>query len=70
MMQDKQYIPINSKIRFGKSVLMGRRITVDGVLNRMFINKIIEGFHEVDANKIKACLAYCADREHKIQVVS
>jgi uncharacterized protein (DUF433 family) len=57
MMQNKQYIPINSKIRFGKSVLMGRRITVDGVLNRMSINKIIEGFHELDANKIKACLA-------------
>jgi uncharacterized protein (DUF433 family) len=57
MMQNKQYIPINSKIRFGKSALMGRRITVDGVLNRMSINKIIEGFHELDANKIKACLA-------------
>jgi uncharacterized protein (DUF433 family) len=29
--------------------------------------EIIEDFPELDENQIKACLAYAADREHKIK---
>jgi uncharacterized protein (DUF433 family) len=36
----------------------------------MTTNEIIEDFPELDENQIKACLAYAADREHKIQIAS
>lgn len=70
----KQYIAINSEIRFGKAIIIGTRITVFDILNYMAngmtINKIIEDFPELNENQIKACLFYAADREHKIKSVS
>jgi uncharacterized protein (DUF433 family) len=74
MIDYKQYIAINSEVRFGKPTIIGTRITVFDVLNwlanRMTTNEIIEDFPELDENQIKACLAYAADREHKIQIAS
>ena len=70
----KQYIAINSEIRFGKPIIIGTRITVFDVLNwlanGMTINEIIEDFTELNESQIKACLFYAADREHKIQITS
>jgi len=74
MIDYKQYITINSQIRFGKPTIIGTRITVFDILywmsNGMTINEIIEDFPELSENQIKACLSYAADREHKIQIVS
>jgi len=74
MIDYKQYIAINSEVRFGKPTIIGTRITVFDVLNwlanGMTTNEIIEDFPELDENHIKACLAYAADREHKIQIAS
>ena len=74
MIDYKQYIRINSEVRFGKPTIIGTRITVFDVLswlaNGMTTNEIIEDFPELDENQIKACLAYAADREHKIQIAS
>jgi uncharacterized protein (DUF433 family) len=74
MIDYKQYIVINSEIRFGKPIIAGTRITVFDVLNwlanGMTINEIIHDFPELSENQIKACLAYAADREHKIQIAS
>ena len=74
MINYKQYIGINSGVRFGKPTIIGTRITVFDVLNwlanGMTINEIIEDFPEIDENQIKACLAYAADRERKIQIAS
>ena len=74
MIDYKQYITINTEIRFGKPILIGTRITVFDILywmsNGMTINEIIEDFPELHENQIKACLSYAADREHKIQIVS
>ena len=74
MIDYKQYIAINSKIRFGKPIIIGTRITVFDVLNwianGMTINEIIEDFPELNENQIKACLSYAADREHNIQIAS
>lgn len=74
MIDYKQYIAINSGVRFGKPTIIGTRITVFDVLNwlanGMTTNEIIEDFPELDENQIKACLAYAADREHKIQIAS
>jgi uncharacterized protein (DUF433 family) len=70
----RQYITINTEVRFGKPTIIGTRITVFDVLNwlanGMTINEIIEDFPELNENQIKACLSYAADREHKIQIAS
>ena len=74
MIDSKQYIAINSEIRFGKPTIIGTRINVFDVLNwlanGMTIDEIILVFPELNENHIKACLYYAADREHKIQIVS
>ncbi len=74
MIDYKQYIVINSEIRFGKPIISGTRITVFDVLNwlanGMTVNEIIHDFPELNEDQIKACLAYAADREHKIQIAS
>lgn len=74
MINYKQYIGINSGVRFGKPTIIGTRITVFDVLNwlanGMTTNEIIEDFPEIDENQIKACLTYAADRERKIQITS
>jgi uncharacterized protein (DUF433 family) len=74
MIDYKQHITINSEVRFGKPTIIGTRITVFDVLNwlanGMTINDIIEDYPELEEDQIKACLAYAADREHKIQIAS
>jgi uncharacterized protein (DUF433 family) len=74
MIDYKQHITINSEVRFGKPTIIGTRIKVFDVLNwlanGMTINEIIEEFPELEENQTKACLAYAADREHKIQIAS
>jgi len=74
MIDYKQYIAINSEVRFGKPTIIGTRITVFDILhwlaNGMTTNEIIDDFPELDENQIKVCLAYAADREHKIQIAS
>lgn len=74
MIDYKQYITINSETRFGKPTIIGTRITVFDVLNwlanGMSFKEITEDFPELNENQIKACLAYAADREHKIQIAS
>jgi uncharacterized protein (DUF433 family) len=74
MIDYKQHIAINPEVRFGKPIIIGTRITVFDVLNwlanGMTINDIIEDYPELDENQIRACLAYAADREHKIKIAS
>ena len=74
MIDYKEHITINSEIRFGKPILIGTRITVFDVLkwlaNGMSYSEIIEDFPELNETQIKACLAYAADKEHKIQIAS
>lgn len=74
MIDYKQYITINPEIRFGKPIIIGTRITVFDVLNRLAngitIDEIILDFPELNENHIKACLSYAADREYKIQIAS
>lgn len=74
MIDYKQHITINTEVRFGKPTIIGTRITVFDVLNwlanGMTINDIIEDYPELSDNQIRACLAYAADREHKIQIAS
>ena len=62
MIDYKQYIVINSEIRFGKPIIAGTRITVFDVLNWLAngitVNEIIHDFPELNEDQIKACLAF------------
>ncbi|WP_134090730.1 DUF433 domain-containing protein [Olivibacter sp. XZL3] len=68
----RNYITIDTNIRFGKPVLIGTRISVYDVLswfaNGMSEDEIISDFPELNIDKIRACFAFAADREHKIRV--
>ena len=72
MVEYSKYITIDSSKRFGKPIIKNTRISVYDVLNwlanGMNIAEILEDFPELNADQIKACLAYAADREHKLKV--
>lgn len=59
--------------RGGKPCIRGLRITVYDVLemlaNGMSSEEIIADFPELDLADIRACLAFAADREHRLAVV-
>ena len=72
MINYKEYIILNTEVRFGKPTIKGTRITVYDVLgwlaSGMTIQDIIEDFPELNEDQIRACLSYAADKEHKILV--
>ncbi len=74
MIDYKKYISVNNTIRFGKPIITGTRISVYDVLswfaNGMTVQDILEDFEELSEAQIRACLAYAADKEHKISIAS
>ena len=72
MVDYTKYISINPNIRFGKPCISGTRISVYDVLswlaNGMSTEEILEDYPELSITQIQACLAYAADREHKLKV--
>ena len=71
MIDYKQIITRNTDIRFGKPCIKGTRITVYDVLSwlaaKMTFDEIIEDFPELTESDILACLAFAAEREHRVQ---
>ena len=71
-MNYKEFIKIDPNKRFGKPIIRDTRITVYDVLgwlaSNMTIEEIMTDFPELTEKDIKACLAYAADREHKLQI--
>ena len=69
-----EIISINPERRFGKPCIRDTRITVYDVLSwlasGMKNEEIISDFPELSEEDIQACLAYAADREHKIKIAS
>ncbi|MCB0428949.1 MAG: DUF433 domain-containing protein [Flavobacteriales bacterium] len=67
-------ITIDPSIRFGKPCIKGTRISVYDVLSwfasGMSKADILSDYPELTEEQIQACLAYAADREHKIRVAS
>ena len=61
----------NLEIRFGKPCIRDTRISVYDVLNwlanGMSSSEIISDFPELSNDDVLACLAFAADREHKIE---
>ncbi len=73
-MEYQQYIEIVSDKRFGKPCVKGTRISVYDVLNwlsnGMSKEEILEDFKELSIDQINACLAFAADKEHKLRIAS
>jgi uncharacterized protein (DUF433 family) len=73
-MDYKKYLSIDVNKRFGKPHISGTRISVADVLgwfaNGMDVQEIIQDYPELSEKQIMACLAYAADREHRVRVAS
>ncbi len=73
MINYQEIITRNPNKRFGKPCVRTTRISVYDVLNwlanGMTFENIIEDFPELTEQDIMACLAYAADKEHKIECV-
>lgn len=73
-MNYSEYISINPNIRFGKPCIKETRISVYDVLgwlaSGMTNEEIISDFPQLSIEKIQACLAFAADREHKLKISS
>ncbi len=73
MIDYKNYLSIDPNIRFGKPCITGTRISVYDVLSwfasGMDTEEIKEDFPELSNEQIQACLAFAADREHKLKMV-
>ena len=68
----REIIKINPDVRFGKPCVRNTRISVYDVLSwlasGMTTKEILEDYPELTEEDIQACLAYAADREHRIRV--
>jgi uncharacterized protein (DUF433 family) len=73
-MNYQDYIEIRSDKRFGKPCIKGTRISVYDVLNwlanGMSKEEIRSDFNELSDEMINACLAFAADKEHKLRFAS
>ena len=73
-MKYQTFIEIRPEKRFGRPCLVGTRISVYDVLNWLSNGRtkqeILADFPELTEEMIHACLAYAADREHKLRVAS
>jgi uncharacterized protein (DUF433 family) len=73
-MNYSEHISIDPNIRFGKPCLKGTRISVYDVLgwlaSGMSFSEIMADFPELSEEKIRACLSFAADREHRLHIVS
>jgi uncharacterized protein (DUF433 family) len=71
-MNYRNIITIEADKRGGKPCIRRMRITVYDVLgwlaSGMSHAEILDDFPELTEEDIKACLAYAADREHKLQI--
>ena len=74
MQHYSEIIKIDPQVRFGKPTIRGMRITVSDVLgwlaSGMGESEILEDYPDLTSEDIRACLAYAADREHKLRIAS
>jgi len=73
-MDFNNYIEISADKRFGRPCVKGTRVSVYDVLNwlanGMSKEAIIQDFPELNEDMINACLAFAAEREHRLRVAS
>jgi len=74
VMDYSKLITINSAIRSGKPCIRGMRITVGDVLEYlaggMSIPEILDDFPYLTEEDIRACLAFAADREQRVNEIT
>ena len=74
MIDYTKYITINPNKRFGKPYIIGTRILVYDVLswlaNGMSEEEIVGDFPEIAISQIRACLAFAADKNHRVRIAS
>ncbi len=73
MMDYSKIITVDPAVRGGKPCVRGMRITVGDVLEYlaggMSHAEILKEFPYLTEEDIRACLAYAADRERRLQVI-
>ncbi len=73
-MDYRQIITIEPGKRSGKSCIRGLRSTVSDVLDYlasgMTTEQVLHDFPELTREDVRACLAFAADRERRLSVVS
>jgi uncharacterized protein (DUF433 family) len=73
-MEYRDRIAIDPNIRFGKPCVRGTRITVGDVLSYlaggMREDEILADFPDLTREDIRACLAYAAERERRLDSVT
>ena len=73
-MNYQDYITIEPDKRSGKPCIRGLRITVSDVLDDLASNmteeEILEDFPDLTREDVKACLAFAADRERKLFLIT
>ena len=73
-MNYKDYITINPNKRSGKPCIRNLRMTVTDVLeylaSGMSEDEILDNFPDLTREDIRACLAFAADRERNLAMVS
>ncbi|MBP7167898.1 MAG: DUF433 domain-containing protein [Bacteroidia bacterium] len=73
-MDYQHYISLDPTIRFGKPCVKGSRISVYDVLgwlaSGMTTDQILEDYPELKEIEIRACLAFAADKEHRMRIAS
>jgi uncharacterized protein (DUF433 family) len=74
IMDYKNHIEINPAVRFGKPCVKETRISVYDVLgwlaSGMTYEEILTDFPQLKYEHILACLAYAADKERKVKVIT
>lgn len=73
-MDYRQYIEIVPGKRSGKPCIVGTRIAVHDVLGYMAAgmseDEILGDFPDLSRESIRACLAFAADREHRLSTTA
>jgi uncharacterized protein (DUF433 family) len=73
-MNYKDYITINPNKRSGKPCIRNLRMTVTDVLeylaSGMSEDEILDNFPDLTLEDIRACLAFAADRERNLAMIS
>ena len=74
MKEYTSYISINPDIRFGKPCIKGTRIAISDVLNwlasGMTNDEILKDYPSLKQEHIRAALAFAANRESFIKIIS
>ncbi len=72
-MNYRERIVIDSRVRSGKPCIRGTRISVADVFDYLgggtTIPELLEDFPDLSAEDIRACFAFAADRDRRLNVV-